>query len=176
METLVPKKLYVIERLLNVSECEKLVALIDKREEVTEGKIEQPMENRFQEQYNDSDLAKWVWDRLRGHLGSLSEYVPYQCSPIIPIVRYNDNGLATVIHLDPKNDIHEIFGVIIYLNDNHEGCTSFYNYLRQELAKIQPKRGKAVIFHLPTMWHKGHQPKAKKYIVCPRIRCRVLAT
>lgn len=164
MEEIAPKWLYAIEGFLSSDECGDLRAIIDERS--THGDIAQPMPNRFQEQYVDPTLATQLWDKIQPFVGALGVR---KVSDTMPIIRYQVDGRATVIHQDPRRAPNEKYGVLFYLNDDFpDGETVFYDRKIQPLQTITPRTGLAVVFSMDAR-HKGLAPNGVKYLWCVRL-------
>lgn len=178
MDEIVEGKIYVINDFLNDSQCSAFIDFIDEREKVSTE--QQPYSYRFQESLEWPDFADAFWkvfckkvptpQKIKLGVSGVSSRIPY--------VRYDADAKRTSRHTDHRwaprsiNTVNapiEIFGMIIYLNDDFPGGdTSFYNIKQQEIFRMKPKRGSVVIFHMDTC-HLGHEPKGIKYIICPRL-------
>jgi len=183
--TLIEGKLYLVDDFLAPSEVEHYRAYLDQREKDYTGV--HPMPHRWQESIDDPQLSITFWQKLKPYFTQISPLTkyqrkhspylkePYKCAKYMPAVRYNIDGLQTIIHQDFRRDPQEEFAVIIYLNqDFPDGQTRYYDHYRQLLHTIKPKTGQAIIFDIE-MFHRGEAPNGIKYILCPRVCYRNLS-
>jgi hypothetical protein len=178
-QTLIEGQLWTIPNFLSPEQSKYYRDYIDHRQQVFTGC--QPQPKRWQEQLNDPKLCQEFWDLLKPYfttIPTLAQYQrkhtpdlkrPHKVSQYIPAVKYQVDGISTVIHQDFRRDPTEEFGVIIYLNQEFpDGRTIYYDYRKDPTATIHPQTGLAVIFDID-LFHQGIAPGHIKYIICPRV-------
>lgn len=165
--TILPNRVYHYKGALTPEECRYYIDYIDVLAEEYADDSEVEKCGRFVHRVMDATVTEELWEKLhpllRVNLPQLKG-----CSPRMPVIRYTEHGNATNRHRDPKWYDGELYGALVYLNDDFpDGRTVYYGECFRVALSYKPVAGDVIVFHMDTL-HSSTRPGGVKYLLSPR--------
>ncbi|MGB3508273.1 MAG: 2OG-Fe(II) oxygenase [Microcoleaceae cyanobacterium] len=155
------KNISVIESLLSIEECGKLIDRSEKMGyseadvQVYDGRQQLPrIRNNERVNLHSKQLANELWKKIASYTLPIYENrYAIGLSPYFRFYRYTQ-GQKFKIHQDGRQNVEgneTLFTLLVFLSEGFKGGETMF---RQDRVSVTPKTGKALIFE-HRLWHKG---------------------